>query len=247
MSALPSHSPKPPNRTARGGGETATGCSEGIAGNTTEGAENFGERPVNLAYAGSSALSALSTPSISDDAHDGIATRTAAGETITIENLPLKKISVGPRHRQDMADRQGLADSVDRNVLMQPIGVTADFVLVFGERRGRPADEKMARGPQFLRQDIPSSASAQRHQGCRHRSASPDCFPGSTVGRDRIAAAHANRVADQVTAQNRGWRRRRSFSIDARRSGFAQIRSNTRKYALLRHVEISACPQLRGA
>jgi ParB-like chromosome segregation protein Spo0J len=54
--------------------------------------------------------------------------------------LPLDRISVGPgRHRQDMGDLKALADSMDAIGLLQPIGVTADFALVFGERRMRAA------------------------------------------------------------------------------------------------------------
>src|SRR5512144_471416 len=57
-----------------------------------------------------------------------------------IFDLPLDCIRVGPgRHRQDMGDLQTLADSMSEIGLLQPIGVTADFALVFGERRLRAA------------------------------------------------------------------------------------------------------------
>src|SRR5512147_3245849 len=57
-----------------------------------------------------------------------------------IFDLPLDRIRVGPgRHRQDMGDLQALADSMSEIGLLQPIGVTADFALVFGERRLRAA------------------------------------------------------------------------------------------------------------
>src|SRR5512147_1285255 len=57
-----------------------------------------------------------------------------------ILDLPLDRISVGPgRHRRDMGDLQALADSMSEIGLLQPIGVTADFALVFGERRLRAA------------------------------------------------------------------------------------------------------------
>lgn len=53
--------------------------------------------------------------------------------------LALAEIAVGKRHRQDMGDLQPLADSMDRLGLLQPIGVRADFTLIFGERRLRAA------------------------------------------------------------------------------------------------------------
>jgi hypothetical protein len=54
--------------------------------------------------------------------------------------LSLDRISVCPgRHRQDMGDFKAVADSMSEIGLLQPIGVTADFALVFGERRLRAA------------------------------------------------------------------------------------------------------------
>jgi ParB/RepB/Spo0J family partition protein len=44
-------------------------------------------------------------------------------------------ITVGDRHRQDMGDLEELADSIKRQGVLQPIGVTADDELVFGKRR----------------------------------------------------------------------------------------------------------------
>jgi hypothetical protein len=46
-------------------------------------------------------------------------------------------IVVPPRHRKDMGDLHKLADSISRLDLMQPIGVTAENVLIWGERRLR--------------------------------------------------------------------------------------------------------------
>ena len=54
-------------------------------------------------------------------------------------DLPLDRIDVGIRHRRDMGDLQALADSISEIGLLQPIGVTAEFALVFGERRLRAA------------------------------------------------------------------------------------------------------------
>jgi hypothetical protein len=58
---------------------------------------------------------------------------------LQILDLPLDTIRVGPRHRRDMGDLHPLAGSMSEDGLLQPIGVTADFVLVFGERRLRAA------------------------------------------------------------------------------------------------------------
>ena len=64
----------------------------------------------------------------------------AAMASPDILDLPLDRISVGSgRHRRDMGDLQALADSMSEIGLLQPIGVTADFALVFGERRLRAA------------------------------------------------------------------------------------------------------------
>lgn len=46
-------------------------------------------------------------------------------------------VSIGKRFRKDMGDLQSLADSIKAHGLLQPIGVTKDNKLVFGERRLR--------------------------------------------------------------------------------------------------------------
>lgn len=51
--------------------------------------------------------------------------------------IPVDNIVVGQRHRQDMGDLQLLADSISAIGLLQPIGVTSNHELVFGERRYR--------------------------------------------------------------------------------------------------------------
>jgi hypothetical protein len=102
-------------------------------------AENLGERFVSFANVGPSVLDGLAAPSSADDVRGGVAAGTAAGEKITIRHLPLDEIGIGPRHRHDMGDLQVLADSMNEIGLLQPIGVTAGFTLVFGERRLRAA------------------------------------------------------------------------------------------------------------
>lgn len=51
--------------------------------------------------------------------------------------IPIEQIDIGDRFREDMGDLQSLADSIKAQGLLQPVGVTAEHVLVFGERRLR--------------------------------------------------------------------------------------------------------------
>jgi hypothetical protein len=64
---------------------------------------------------------------------------TAGTVSPAILDLSLDAIDVGDRHRWDMGDLQALAASMTTIGLLQPIGVTADLTLVFGERRLRAA------------------------------------------------------------------------------------------------------------
>lgn len=48
---------------------------------------------------------------------------------------PLASIVIGERHRSDLGDIRGLADSIQANGLLHPIVVTADGTLVAGQRR----------------------------------------------------------------------------------------------------------------
>ena len=54
-----------------------------------------------------------------------------------LKKLKIADIEIGKRHRKDMGDLTALADSIRRLGLLQPIGVTEDLNLVFGERRLR--------------------------------------------------------------------------------------------------------------
>lgn len=53
--------------------------------------------------------------------------------------MQISDIIVGERHRRDMGDLTGLAESIRVQGLLQPIGVTTENELVFGERRLRAA------------------------------------------------------------------------------------------------------------
>lgn len=51
--------------------------------------------------------------------------------------VPVTQIEVGKRHRKDMGNLSELAESIKTLGLLQPVGITADNRLVFGERRLR--------------------------------------------------------------------------------------------------------------
>lgn len=51
--------------------------------------------------------------------------------------VPIPQIQIGERHRKDMGDLAALAASIAELGLLQPIGVTEDHRLIFGERRLR--------------------------------------------------------------------------------------------------------------
>ncbi len=52
-----------------------------------------------------------------------------------IMELPCELIFYLDRHRKDLGDLQALAESIEKDGLLQPIGVTPEYELVFGERR----------------------------------------------------------------------------------------------------------------
>ena len=62
-----------------------------------------------------------------------------------IIELPVKRIRVGNRHRTEMGDLRPLARSIEQEGLLQPIGVTQEHLLVFGERRLRAIRDVLKR------------------------------------------------------------------------------------------------------
>ena len=52
-----------------------------------------------------------------------------------MNKFSIDKIDVGSRHRKDMGDISGLADSIKDIGLVHPIVVTPDHELVSGQRR----------------------------------------------------------------------------------------------------------------
>lgn len=55
--------------------------------------------------------------------------------------VAIPQIKVGERHRKEMGDLDGLAKSIKELGLLQPIGVTEDMTLIFGERRLRACQD----------------------------------------------------------------------------------------------------------
>lgn len=56
---------------------------------------------------------------------------------MNVIEVKISEIKVGDRFRKEMGDLAGLAQSISEGELLQPIGITPDHELVFGERRLR--------------------------------------------------------------------------------------------------------------
>src|SRR5215831_13294642 len=52
-----------------------------------------------------------------------------------VQLVPIEEIKIGERHRNDLGDLAGLASSIEKFGLLQPIGITPARELVFGLRR----------------------------------------------------------------------------------------------------------------
>lgn len=65
--------------------------------------------------------------------------------TNTISEVKISDITIGDRFRKEMGDIEGLAQSIREGELLQPIGITPDHELVFGERRLRAYRDVLGR------------------------------------------------------------------------------------------------------
>ncbi len=61
--------------------------------------------------------------------------RTKRGEKVILKLIEIKNINLGTRHRKEIGDITALAASIERQGLLQPIGITETDKLVFGYRR----------------------------------------------------------------------------------------------------------------
>jgi hypothetical protein len=64
---------------------------------------------------------------------------------LAIREISCAAIRIGDRHRKEMGDIEGLAESIASEGLLQPIGVTEDSLLVFGARRLRAIRDVLQR------------------------------------------------------------------------------------------------------
>lgn len=64
---------------------------------------------------------------------------------MNVIEVPISDIKIGDRFRKDMGDIEGLAQSINEGELLQPIGITPDHELVFGERRLRAYRDVLGR------------------------------------------------------------------------------------------------------
>jgi hypothetical protein len=93
-----------------------------------------------------------------------------------LREIKIADIKVGSRHRKDMGDLRTLADSIRQQGMLQPIGVTDQLELVFGERRLRAV------------RDIPKQKTIlARAVSGRHAGARPPPRSGPIQSPDRPA------------------------------------------------------------
>lgn len=65
--------------------------------------------------------------------------------SMSIVEVRCDAVDVGERHRKDLGDLEVLAANIAAEGLLQPIGITEENVLVFGERRLRAVHEVLGR------------------------------------------------------------------------------------------------------
>ena len=65
--------------------------------------------------------------------------------SMSIVEVRCDAVHVGDRHRRDLGEIESLAESIATEGLLQPIGITEESVLVFGERRLRAVQDVLRR------------------------------------------------------------------------------------------------------
>lgn len=65
--------------------------------------------------------------------------------SMSIVEVRCEAIHIGERHRKDLGEIEALAESIATEGLLQPIGITEENVLVFGERRLRAFQDVLRR------------------------------------------------------------------------------------------------------
>lgn len=61
--------------------------------------------------------------------------KTNEPQAMTIKDVPIRDIQIGPRFRQDTGDVESLADNIREIGLLEPIGIDESYKLIFGARR----------------------------------------------------------------------------------------------------------------
>jgi DNA modification methylase len=132
-----------------------------------------------------------------------------------LKRLRVSQIKAGRRHRKDFGDLKSLAQSIKEEGLLQPVGVTADMKLVFGERRLRAVRDVLKRKTIIARiVDVSSIVAGEWTENEVRKDFSPS---------ERVAIAKA---IEKAMPERRGKSQKfdglkgRSDDIAAKRSGF---------------------------
>jgi ParB family chromosome partitioning protein len=74
------------------------------------------------------------------------ARRSSAAGVAIMKNVSaeIDKIAIGRRHRQEMGDLDALAQNIEEQGLLHPIGITEDYELVFGSGGCSPVVTSLA-------------------------------------------------------------------------------------------------------
>lgn len=110
--------------------------------------------------------------------------------------IAIRSIKVGRRHRKDVGDISALCESIERQGLLQPIGITKAKQLVFGERRLRACEKLGLKAIEARVVDVTSIVEGEFDEN--------ECRKGFTVS-ERVAIADA--VADEISRGHGGDRK----------------------------------------
>lgn len=123
-------------------------------------------------------------------------------------DIKISDIQVGPRHRKDMGDLESFAQTIQEIGLLQPIGVTPQMELVFGERRLR-AHQILGRESIPARIiDIPAIVLGEYHENCDRKDFTPselvavvESLRAYKHGGDRKSNQFRNSGDDRLTTE----------------------------------------------
>jgi ParB-like nuclease domain len=125
-----------------------------------------------------------------------------------LKEIKIADIRVGSRHRRDMGDLTALADSIRREGLLQPVGVTDGLELAFGQRRIRAVRDVLKKKTILARVvDVTSILAGEYHENEVRKDFTPS---------ERVAIA---RAIERQVGNRRGQRTDRlRGKIDTSRS-----------------------------